>query len=361
MRIRDVYVESLGTFVPEPMSVEEAVARGWYPAEDAAAGGWLSATVAGDIEAPEMALRAARQTFERSGLSPGSVGLLLYPDCWHQGPEGWHPQYHLQRQLLMDDALAVELKHGCTGMFSALRLAADHLAARAPGATTGTPGTEGPGDAAALLVTSDNYGTPLLDRWRQSAEFIMGDGACALTLTRRPGFAELVSLTMSTIPEAEELHRCGEPLFPPTVTTGRPLNFASRIDAFKQKVVTEGLGSLALFKIQKTLVDCVGQALEEAGSTLEEVAWVLPNNASKEQTEVGFLAALGLPLSRSTWEYGRTIGHTGAGDQFFSLAHLLSTGRLSAGDHVLMFSVAPGVTVSAAVFKIHSIPDWARP
>ncbi|WP_326691561.1 MULTISPECIES: ketoacyl-ACP synthase III family protein [unclassified Streptomyces] len=347
MRIRDVYVESLGTFLPEPVSVGEAVAQGWYPAEEAAAGGWLSAGVAGDIEAPEMGLRAARQAFDRSALTPGSIDLLLYPDCWHQGPEGWHPQYHLQRQLAMDDALAVELKHGCTGMFSALRLAVSHLAA-------------GADDAAALLVTSDNYGTPLLDRWRQSAEFIMGDGACALTLTQGPGFAELVSLTMSTIPEAEELHRCGEPLFPPTVTTGRPLNFASRIDAFKQKVVTEGLGSLALFKIQKTLVDCVGQALEEAGTTLDEVAWVMPNNASKEQTEVGFLTALGLPLSRSTWEYGRTIGHTGAGDQFFSLAHLLSTGQLSAGDHVLMFGVAPGVTISAAVFKINDIPDWAR-
>ena len=67
---------------------------------------------------------------------------------------------------------------------------------------------------------------------------------------------------------------------------------------------------------------------------------------------------LGLPLSASTWDYGRTIGHLGAADHTISLGHLLETGQVGPGDHVLMVGTAPGITYSCAVLEILGpLPD----
>jgi 3-oxoacyl-[acyl-carrier-protein] synthase III len=39
-----------------------------------------------------------------------------------------------------------------------------------------------------------------------------------------------------------------------------------------------------------------------------------------------------------------------------SLHHLLTTGRVGPGDHVLLCGLAPGVTYKAAVLKVLALP-----
>jgi 3-oxoacyl-[acyl-carrier-protein] synthase-3/clorobiocin biosynthesis protein CloN2 len=63
-------------------------------------------------------------------------------------------------------------------------------------------------------------------------------------------------------------------------------------------------------------------------------------------------------MSRSTWEFGRALGHLGPSDQIVSLEHLVSTGELRPGDHFLMLGVGPGVTISAAVLRIDAPAPW---
>ncbi|TWJ21092.1 hypothetical protein [Micromonospora endolithica] len=110
------------------------------------------AAVAGDVPAPELAPRAARQAVERAAHDPHDVGLLLYVDAWHQGPDGWQPQYYLQRHLVGGDPVAIEVRQGCNGMLGALQLGAAYL--------------RGAAAEHALLVAADNFGTPMIDRWR---------------------------------------------------------------------------------------------------------------------------------------------------------------------------------------------------
>ena len=71
-------------------------------------------------------------------------------------------------------------------------------------------------------------------------------------------------------------------------------------------------------------------------------------------------ADLDLPLSRSTWDFGRTVGHCGASDQILALERLVRLGELGPGDHLLMLGYGPGVVVSAAVVEILESPVWAR-
>ncbi|MFF3437956.1 ketoacyl-ACP synthase III family protein [Streptosporangium sp. NPDC002721] len=346
MRLANTYISGVGAFLPRTVvSVEKAVAKGWYPPEEAELHNLAGAVVAGDVPAPEMALHAARSAVKRSGRAPADLDLLLYASTWHQGPDGWPPHSYLQRHLVGGDVLATEIRQGCNGMFIGLELAAGHLDAA-------------PGRQAALLVAADNYGTPLMDRWRMGPGYVGGDAASALVLTRDTGFARLTSVCTTTVTEAEELHRGSEPLFPPGVTLGRKMSFAARNEQFRQQVVSKGEATAALFKIQRALMEVVERALTESGIEAGDLARVAFMNYSEEIVEQRCMAMLDLPMSRSTWDYGRTIGHCGASDQVLSLDHLLLTGRLGPGDHMLMLGTGPGVTVSSAVIKVIDKPQW---
>jgi 3-oxoacyl-[acyl-carrier-protein] synthase-3/clorobiocin biosynthesis protein CloN2 len=344
VRTPDTYITGLGSCVPATVAVADAVADGRYPAEDAALHGLTAVAVAGDVPAPELGLRAARAALERAGQDAELVSLLLYATSWHQGPDGWPPQHHLQRQLGLDRALAMELRHGCNGMFSAFELAASHLAA-------------GPVDEAALLVAADNFSTPMVDRWRMGPGYLAGDGASALVLGRRGGFARLLSTCTTAVAEAEEVHRCGEPLFPPGPTLGRGLNFSDRTAVFNRRAGA-GFGTSVWMTVHQQLVTVAGRALAEAGIELGQVARAAFMHYSREIVEHRGMGAIGLPMSRSTFDFGRTVGHLGSSDHIVALEHLLDTGELRPGELVLLASIGPGITISSAVVRLLEPPPW---
>jgi 3-oxoacyl-[acyl-carrier-protein] synthase III len=349
MRTPDTYLAAIGSFLPPTVSVEDAVAQGLYTVEDIELHELAGAAVAGPIPAPEMALRAAEVAVKRSGLAINELDLLLYASTWLQGPDGWLPHPYLQRHLV-GPIPALEIRQGCNGMFSALALAADYLRAD-------------PGRTAALLVAADNFGTPLVNRWRMGNGFISGDAASAVVLSKSGGFAELLSVCSLSIPDAEELHRGAEPLFPPGLSLGHSTDFATRIRQVTAKVAGAPQSPLgmALAGMRDNIPVVVDQVLGEAGIGRGDIARVAFLNCSKEATEQRCLEPLGLPLSASTWDFGRTVGHCSSSDQILSLEHLVSTGQLDVGQHMLLFGTAPGVILSAAVIRLCEIPTWATP
>ncbi|WP_322767897.1 ketoacyl-ACP synthase III family protein [Frankia sp. Cr1] len=350
MRVPDVSISGIGVFLPETVSVEQAVAMGRYSLTEIDLHELAGAAVCGDLPAPEMALRAAREALERCGQRPDELTLLLYADSWHQGPDGWQPQYYLQRHLVGGNLLAVEVRHGCNGMFSAMELAAGFL-------RTGPP-QAGDRPQAALLVAADNFGTPLMDRWSMGPGYVAGDGASAVVLTTAPGFARLLAVGSAAVPEAEEMHRGGEPLFPPGPTVGRSLDFTARNAAFRNRAIADGTGTAVLLRVHQRTLQLVERTLAEADIGIGDITRVAYMNYSREIVEQRCMAALNLPMSMSTWDFGRTVGHLGASDQIVSLDYLLRTGALVPGDHLLMLGVGPGVTLSCAVIKILSQPPW---
>ena len=345
MRVHDIFINGLSAFVAPTVDISWAVEQGLYPAEDVERYGMASAAVAGDIPAPEMALTAAQDAFKRCGWPPTEVDLLLYASTWHQGPEGWAPYSHLQRHLVGGHALATELRQGCNGMFGALELAACYLLAE-------------PSRRAALLVAADNFGTPMLDRWRMGPGFIVGDAASAVVLTKERGFAKLLSVCSGTVPEAEGLHRGTEPLFPPGITIGRGVDFEARSEEYRLDEMSRNVGTLQMIRVQQELIRVAKRSLSEAAVAIDQITRVAFMNYSREAVEQRCMSALMLPNSKSTWNFGRTIGHCGASDQVISLDHLVKTRQLAPGDHMLMIGTGPGVVTSCAIVKILDSPAW---
>jgi 3-oxoacyl-[acyl-carrier-protein] synthase-3 len=347
VRTAGTFISGVGVFLPETVSVGWAVEQGLYPAEEARTGELAGVAVAGDLPAPEMALRAAKLALERGRADPGRIDLLLYADAWHQGPDGWLPHHYLQRYLVGGETLSVEVRQGCNGMFTALELAAGYLRAGSP-------------HGRALLVAADNFGTPLVDRWQVGPGFIAGDGASAVVLGLEPGFAEVLSVRSVTIPEFEELHRAGEPLFPPGATTGRMMNLVARAAEFKQKVRARPDIMEVWLSLYRRMLETIHPTLAEAGIEIGDVRRVAFPNAGRMVVEQRWMASLGVPLSAAVWEFGRGIGHVSASDQVIALDHLLSAGEIAPGDHLLMVGIGPGITLSSAVVKVHHRPAWLR-
>ncbi|MHC3475165.1 ketoacyl-ACP synthase III family protein [Streptomyces sp. 7R007] len=345
MRTPEMFISGIGVHLPDTVSIAQAVADGRYPAKLVDLHGLTGAAVAGDTPAPELALRAATLALTRAAHPPTDLDLLLYSASWHQGPDGWLPQYYLLRHLTGDAPLAVDV-HGCNGMFLALELAASYLTAR-------------PDRHTALLVAADNFGTALLDRWQGGgASYVMGDAGSAVVLTTRPGFARLLTVRTVAIPEAEELQRAGEALFPPGATVGRPVDFVARGEAF-QKQLAESGDLAALARIGGEVNDLAHLALEECELAIGDVTRIATMNCARPVTE-RLMASFGRSLADSVFDWGRTVGHLGASDQVAALDHLVATGQVGPGDRVLMLGVGPGVTVSCAVVEIVDVPAWAR-
>ncbi|MEV0631491.1 ketoacyl-ACP synthase III family protein [Nonomuraea wenchangensis] len=347
MRTSDMFVRSLGVFVPDIVSVEQAVEEGLYPPEEAERFGQLGAAVAGDMPAPEMARRAVLDAYERWNEStPKELDLLLYPSVWHQGPNGWQPQHYLQMHLLGGAVPAYEIRSGCVGMISSLELAASYLRADR-------------GRETALVVSADNHGTPLVDRWRMTPGALIGDAACALVLGKDYGMAELLAVNATTIPEADAVNDGAYPLFPPDATVGRGLSFGDRHEEFRQRLLKDR-GTGIHLTIQKTMMQQVEQTLDEAGIELSDITKVAFPHGRREDLD-GQMSWLGIELDQTTWDYGRRVGHCGAVDQFIAFEHLLATGGLAPGDHLLMVGFGSGTSVAAAVFRVLAPAPVTRP
>ncbi|MET8972307.1 ketoacyl-ACP synthase III family protein [Streptomyces hydrogenans] len=343
MRLDDLYIAGVATHLPERFPVERAVELGLYDAEDAAQGNWVSVAVAGETPAPDLAARAGRLALERSGLDAADIDLLVHTDTHHQGPDAWSPQHYVLQEVLGTDVPALELRQGCNGMMAALEAAANHLHAA-------------PERTAALLTSGDNFGTALMDRWRSMTNIVLGDAGTSLVVSRRGGFARVLSVAHASVPVLELLHRGEEPLFPPGATVGRPVDLKARAAQYASSEAAARLADHEL--IGSATKRAVKEALADAGVETADIARVTHMNWAHERFLRRTLAPIGLETWRGTLEFSRRAGHLGAGDQVAGLDHLLETGALAPGDHVLMIGVGTGISISCVVLRIDERPSW---
>ncbi|MEV5833571.1 ketoacyl-ACP synthase III family protein [Nocardia sp. NPDC052112] len=331
----NIFLRGIGTYRPEVVGIESAVAQGLFPA-DVDPSGRLGTMVSTDMSAPEMALVAARQALQRADATAEQVDLLLYADAYHAGPLGWLPQSYLQRKLVGGRAFAAGIRQGCNGVLGALELSAAYL-------------RSSPDHAIALVAAADNFTTTELDRWRCGPHMLFADGASALVVGKQ-GFARIAAIGSLSLPEFEELHRGSEPLLP----AGKHLDFAARQLEFEATDVGKDFGMGLVAAVPKLKE----QLLDEAGIDTDRITRVFLQNATRVFVEDVLLNLLELPLSRSTWDFGRRIGHAGASDYAMAFDHVLETGQVGPGDHVLAFGVAPGFSLAGAVFEITDAPGW---
>ncbi|GAB4085399.1 ketoacyl-ACP synthase III family protein [Myceligenerans cantabricum] len=349
-----LYLNAIGAHIAEKVGLDQAVEEGRLSSAAHEQIGLTSVAVSPWTSAPEMAVHAARaavaEAAATASLTADSFRMLIHAVTHHQGPDGWSAPHYILNQALARPITAFELRQGCLGMVTGMGLAESLLAGAGP---------EEP--AAVLLTSADNFSVPLVDRWTASRLFVLGDAASAVVLSNRPGFAELVSHHNMSAPEMEGMHRGAEPLYPPAVTVGRPMDFDSRSAHWQKRWAEQGEpppGDLALL-VEST----VEVALAKAGLKPDQIDAVAHVGYGKQAMQALVLEPLGLGDTPTSWDLHRQVGHAGASDPFLGLRHLWRGRTVGPGDHVLLLAAGPGMEVASAVVRIieavpaHSGPD----
>ncbi|GGN27836.1 hypothetical protein GCM10011578_063450 [Streptomyces fuscichromogenes] len=341
-----MFLSGLGCWLPAAYAASEAVAAGLYDATAFAESGLRGVLVAGAEPPPDMAVRAARTALGRSPGGAAAIGTVLHGSTFYQGPEMWSPSAYIMRELGISGAGSTEIRNGCNSMLTGVELAAGLLSYQ-------------PEDRPdILLTTADNFNSPMFNRWDSGPMgVIAADAASSVVLSATAGFARVDAVVSRVYPEFEAMARGDEPLFPPTGSTGRRIDTVERAQQFNERVREVG-GTSVADGIARACSETALAAVAEADIGVGDLRWVLVPNGDEATTRNCMMDPLGLDVSRSQWEFGRGIGHASSSDQFIALDHLLRTGRLDAGDHVLLFGGAPGWSAVAVILTVTEPPSW---
>jgi 3-oxoacyl-[acyl-carrier-protein] synthase-3 len=336
-----LFIAGIGTYLPPATKVEQAVADGRFDPQEAEDMQLESICEATDEAPPDMAVSAARSALERSGHRHEDVALLLHASVYFQGLELYPTASYIHRAALGDhSALAFEIKHASNGGMTALDVAARWL-------------TSSDDAVAALVTTADKCSLPAIDRWNSDIGIVPGDGAAAMVLSKRSGFARVLSSATVSDPTLERLHRGDAPFTPHNDPT-------QLIDLRSRKLQYLGDVELDEFtrRFRAGLQSCVDNALADAGIQLRDVARFVVPHFGRIVLQRECLLALGIDEARTTWSWGRTVGHIGAGDQIAGLGHLMETGAVNVDDYCMLLGVGAGFTWTCAVVRIVERPSW---
>lgn len=343
MRWHDLYLSGIGVWLPPRVDAATAIAEGRYTAEAYERSEQESVRVA-DEPAVDMAVRAARMALRRSGHAAEDISLLLYATANYQGLDAWNAASYVQRETGTSRAFAVEIRQLSNGSMAALELASGYLTA-----ASSRP--------AALLVTGDRFALPGFDRWRADRSVVWGDAGTAVVLSRGRGFARLLSLASVSDPELEGLHRGDDPLRPSPAAEDMPVDIRRRQRAFFARMSVDEVKD----RMQAGMGAAMEQALADADVSLDAVTRVVVPHLARDVFEWRCLAPLKVDLSRTTWAWGRTIGHLGAGDQFAGFAQVVANEGLRPGDTVLILGLGGGYNWTGAVVEVVAAPHWEEP
>lgn len=339
MRCQDLYVAGTGVWLPPAMSIVEADRRGLCDLATLRRADLLSVTVADHESAPEMAARAARRALTAARHKPADIGLILHANVYYQGHDLWPAASFVQRETVRNTCPALEVRQMSNGGMAALDLAAAYLTARVD-------------STAALLTAADRFCPPGFDRWRSDPGTVYADGGAALVLSRRGGLARLCSVVTTADPELERMHRGADPFGAAPFSVRQPVD----LRACKQAFVADVGLAYCVARTATGQAAALDQALADADVKLAEIDWFVLPHFGRRRLHATYLRRLDIDLAATSWPWGRTVGHLGAGDQFAGLHHLVSTGAARPGQRCLLLGVGAGYSWSCAVLEM-SAPD----
>jgi 3-oxoacyl-[acyl-carrier-protein] synthase-3 len=330
-----LYIAAASSWLPERLTLDEAERAGLADRARVWNTGIESVCVSADKSAPEMAVLAARDALGRAEVGPEDLHLLLHACAYHQGHDMWPAASYVQRFCGGGSCPAVEVRQMSNGGMAALELAAGYL--RAHDRPT------------ALVTTADRFCLPGFDRWRSDPSTICGDGGTAVVVSTHTGFAELRGL--ATVSDSGLEHGSRSERF-----SDAPLAAQAPIDLNSDALVRE-LGVEALLnRIEAGQREAFDRACAQADVKLSDIDWYVLPNLGRTRMRAQYFDPFGIDPQRSTWSWGRRVGHLGAGDQFAGLAHLISEGALEPGQTCLLAGVGAGFTWTVAILEIIATP-----
>ena len=263
-----------------------------------------------------LAAEACRKALAEAGMEAGEIDLIVLATAT---PDQTFPSSatRVQAMLGIDDCIAFDVHAVCTGFLYALSVADAMI--------------RGGNANSALVIGSETF-SRILDWEDRTTCVLFGDGAGALVLKAEEGERGILATRL----HADGRH--GDMLYvdggPSTTGTVGKLRMKGR-EVFRHAVVN--------------LADVLGEVLEAAGLTTDDVDWVVPHQANARIIDAT-ARKLGLPAERVVLTVGRHA-NTSAASVPLALDVAVKDGRIKRGDCVVLEAMGGGFTWGAAALR----------
>ncbi|MEO8218110.1 MAG: 3-oxoacyl-[acyl-carrier-protein] synthase III C-terminal domain-containing protein [Acidobacteriota bacterium] len=210
------------------------------------------------------------------------------------------PVSHLQADFGLEDADVIGLnQQACTSLLGSLRLARSLLISE-------------PAARGILCVTSDRFPPGAI---YEQAYNLISDGAAACLVTRKPGGFRIVAthaIANGALARASDDEVVG--------------SFFS----YMHKLITE--------------------TLARAGMSIGEVAWIIPQNMNRNAWKI-LSRLIEFDADRVCFDSMPAVGHIISADNIVNLQRLDESGRIQAGDRLLLVMAGFGLNWQAVVLE----------
>lgn len=267
-----------------------------------------------------LATEAARRALANAGVTAGEVDLII---CATSSPDGPFPSVacRVQEQLGAPGACAFDLLAACTGFAYALSVAESYIAG---------------GRAETVLVIGAEVLSRLVDWTDRGTCVIFADGAGAAVVrpaTRGAGFR---AWCLGADGRGYDQITCGNV----------PVGAYAALD----KEPKIGMKGPEVFRFATDIFIRQAYAVAEAaGISIDEIDLFVPHQANRRIIEAA-ARRVGLPMERVMVNIDR-YGNTSTATIPLALTEAAETGRLKAGDKVLIAGFGSGLTWAACLLE----------
>jgi 3-oxoacyl-[acyl-carrier-protein] synthase-3 len=272
----------------------------------------------------DMATKAALKAIEQANITAAEIDLILVATAT---PDMLFPATacFVQKNIGATNAACLDISAACAGFLFGVEIAQQFI-------TSHTHDT-------VLVIGADKL-TSITNWTDRNTCVLFGDGAGAAILRHRGGAHGVISTHIGSDGQFTDIlfmpgggSRC--PITAENV--GRNLNtiHMSGKEVYKQAVT-------AMFSAAQ-------KALQQAGLSIEDIACVIPHQANLRIIE-GIADRLGIPLERFYVNLDR-YGNTSNAAVAIALDEANRTGRIKAGDFVLMVVFGGGLTWASTVIE----------
>ena len=324
---RTVSIIGTGSYVPEKILTNAELSRMVDTTDE-----WITTRTgikerriaAKDEFTSDMATKAALKAIEQANITAAEIDLILVATAT---PDMLFPATacFVQKNIGATNAACLDISAACAGFLFGVEIAQQFI-------TSHTHDT-------VLVIGADKL-TSITNWTDRNTCVLFGDGAGAAILRHRGGTHGVISTHIGSDGQFTDIlfmpgggSRC--PITAENV--GRNLNtiHMSGKEVYKQAVT-------AMFSAAQ-------KALQQAGLSIEDIACVIPHQANLRIIE-GIADRLGIPLERFYVNLDR-YGNTSNAAVAIALDEANRTGRIKAGDFVLMVVFGGGLTWASTVIE----------
>ena len=324
---RTVSIIGTGSYVPEKILTNADLMRMVDTSDE-----WITTrtgikerrVAAKDEHTSDMAAKAALAAIEQAGISAKEIDLILLATAT---PDMVFPATAclVQTKIGATKAACLDVSAACAGFLFAIEIAQQFI-------TSHTYET--------VLVIGAEKLTSITNWTDRNTCVLFGDGAGAAVLRHRGSAHGVIATHVGSDGQYADIlfmpgGGCRTPITAENVDQNLQTIHMSGKDVYKQAVT-------AMLAASKTVLD-------QAGLTIDDIACVIPHQANVRIIEA-IADRLKIPIDRFFVNLDR-YGNTSAAAVAIALDEANRTGRIKAGDYVLMVVFGGGLTWASTVIE----------